>query len=72
MAQRRGFGALTPERRAEIASQGGRAAHARGTAHRFTKDEAAVAGRKGGIASARRKDAAVSPATPSTDPSGLD
>jgi general stress protein YciG len=32
----------------EIASKGGRAAHAKGTAHEWTSDEARVAGRKGG------------------------
>jgi len=34
----------------EIASKGGRAAHARGTAHQWTVDEARQAGRKGGEA----------------------
>lgn len=46
----RGFAAISPERRAEIASKGGRAAHARGTAHRFTAEEASAAGKKGGSA----------------------
>ena len=36
------------ERQREIARKGGRAAHARGTAHEFTTDEARAAGRKGG------------------------
>jgi general stress protein YciG len=36
------------ERQREIASKGGRAAHAKGTAHEWTADEARVAGRKGG------------------------
>lgn len=35
-------------RQREIASKGGRAAHAKGTAHEWTSDEARVAGRKGG------------------------
>ena len=34
----------------EIASKGGRAAHAAGTAHQFSADEARVAGKKGGLA----------------------
>src|SRR5262249_38048024 len=34
----------------EIARKGGRAAHERGTAHRFSEDEARAAGRKGGAA----------------------
>ena len=35
-------------RQREIASKGGRAAHAKGTAHEWTTDEARRAGRKGG------------------------
>jgi general stress protein YciG len=46
----RGFAAMTLERRREIASQGGRAAHERGQAHEFTSDEARLAGKKGGAA----------------------
>jgi general stress protein YciG len=34
----------------EIASRGGRTAHAQGTAHKFSPDEAREAGRKGGKA----------------------
>jgi len=34
----------------EIASRGGRAAHAHGTAHKFSTEEARAAGRKGGEA----------------------
>ena len=34
----------------EIASKGGRAAHQKGTAHRFTTEEAKAAGSKGGKA----------------------
>ena len=44
----RGFAALTPERRRELASKGGKAAHAVGTAHQFTSEEARPAGAKGG------------------------
>jgi len=39
---------MSPERQKEIASKGGRAAHAKGTAHEWTPDEARTAGRKGG------------------------
>ncbi len=46
----RGFAAMSPEKKREIASKGGRAAHAKGTAHEFTPDEAREAGRKGGQA----------------------
>jgi general stress protein YciG len=46
--ERRGFASMSPEKQREIASKGGRAAHAKGTAHEWTSDEARVAGRKGG------------------------
>lgn len=48
MKKLQGFASLSPERRSEIASQGGKAAHKKGTAHRFTSQEAQAAGRKGG------------------------
>ena len=37
-----------------IASKGGRTAHEKGTAHKWTVEEAREAGRKGGAASHRR------------------
>jgi len=40
----RGFASMDPERQREIASQGGRAAHASGNAHEFTSAEAQAAG----------------------------
>ena len=40
----------------EIASKGGKAAHVKGTAHEWTSDEAREAGRKGGMASHRRRE----------------
>ena len=45
---KRGFASMDANRQREIASKGGRAAHAKGTAHEWTSDEARVAGRKGG------------------------
>ena len=48
--RRRGFAAMDRERVKAIASKGGRAAHAAGTAHQFSSDEARVAGKKGGMA----------------------
>jgi|GEM_PF-990578 len=48
--RRRGFAAMDRERVKEIASKGGKAAHAAGTAHQFSSDEARTAGRKGGMA----------------------
>jgi general stress protein YciG len=44
----RGFAAMDPQRQREIAREGGRAAHAKGTAHEFTSEEARAAGKKGG------------------------
>ena len=39
---------MSPDKQREIASKGGRAAHAKGTAHEWNSDEARAAGRKGG------------------------
>jgi len=69
----RGFASMDPQRQREIASEGGRAAHERGTAHEFTSEEAREAGRKGGQAraenrSARQRASAQSPM--SSDSSG--
>lgn len=44
----RGFAGMDDDKQREIASEGGRAAHERGTAHEFTPEEARDAGRKGG------------------------
>jgi general stress protein YciG len=49
----RGFASMDPERQREIASEGGRAAHASGNAHEFTSEEARAAGRKGGESRSR-------------------
>ncbi len=46
----RGFASMDTGKQREIASKGGKAAHAQGRAHEFTPDEARVAGRKGGEA----------------------
>lgn len=43
-----GFASMTKEKQREIASKGGKAAHAQGTAHEWTSKEAAEAGRRGG------------------------
>ena len=52
---KRGFAALSPELRREISKRGGVAAHQAGTAHEFSADEARAAGRKGGLASGKKK-----------------
>lgn len=41
----RGFAAMTAEQRRALGSKGGRTAHARGTANKFTPESASVAGR---------------------------
>jgi uncharacterized protein len=53
---KRGFASMDPSKQREIASKGGKAAHAKGTAHEFTSDEARVAGRKGGEAVSRDRE----------------
>jgi hypothetical protein len=40
----RGFASMDPARQRAIASEGGKAAHERGTAHEFTSEEARRAG----------------------------
>lgn len=45
---KKGFAAMNPEEHRKIASMGGIAAHKKGTAHKFTPEEAREAGRKGG------------------------
>lgn len=56
LKSRRGFAAMSPERQKEIASQGGRAAHQQGVAHEWNKNEARLAGKKGGqVSGIKRK-----------------
>jgi general stress protein YciG len=43
------------QKQREIASKGGKAAHAKGTAHEWTSEEAREAGRKGGMSSHHRR-----------------
>jgi general stress protein YciG len=52
----RGFASMDREKQREIASKGGKAAHAKGTAHEFDSDEARDAGRKGGQAVSRNRE----------------
>jgi general stress protein YciG len=67
----RGFASMDPQRQREIASEGGRAAHEKGTAHEFTSEEAREAGRKGGMArSANRRKAMESGSSGSSHASG--
>lgn len=46
--QRKGFAVMPLAQRRAIASLGGKAAHANGTAHEWTQEQARAAGRKGG------------------------
>ena len=45
---KRGFASMDPEKQRQIAAKGGKAAHAKGTAHEFTLREAIQAGKLGG------------------------
>lgn len=56
----RGFASMDPERQRQIASEGGKAAHEKGTAHEFTSEEAREAGRKGGQARSQNRKKAAS------------
>lgn len=49
----RGFASMDQAKQRAIAAKGGRAAHASGNAHEFSRDEARAAGRKGGEAISR-------------------
>lgn len=65
----RGFAAMDRKKVSEIASKGGKAAHAAGTAHQFSSDEARVAGKKGGVAPhvRRGRGPRITPAAPASD-----
>jgi general stress protein YciG len=52
----RGFASMDRSKQKEIASKGGKAAHAKGTAHEFDSSEAREAGRKGGVAVSRNRE----------------
>ena len=52
----RGFASMDPERQRQIAREGGKAAHIKGTAHEFSSEEARNAGRKGGEAVSRDRE----------------
>ncbi|MEO7560580.1 MAG: KGG domain-containing protein [Nitrosospira sp.] len=47
---KRGFASMDKDKQRAIASKGGKAAHEKGSAHRFTSEEASRAGQKGGAA----------------------
>ena len=53
--KRKGFAVMDPKIVRAISAEGGKAAHAKGTAHTFTREEAAEAGRKGGYVTAAKR-----------------
>lgn len=65
----RGFAAMDRKKVSEIASKGGKAAHAAGTAHQFTSEEARIAGKKGGVAPhvRRGRGPRIAPSAPASD-----
>jgi general stress protein YciG len=52
----RGFAGMDAEKQRELASKGGRVAHEKGTAHKFSSQEAREAGRLGGAAVSRDRE----------------
>ena len=64
----RGFASMNKAAVRKIASMGGKAAHAKRTAHEWTHEEAVVAGRKGGLQSQSRKNKSSAAAPISPDP----
>lgn len=55
---KRGFASMDPQRQREIASLGGRAAHASGNAHQFTSEEARAAGARSHARQAQQQSSA--------------
>ena len=68
----RGFASMDRAKQREIASKGGKAAHQKGTAHEWTSEEARDAGRKGGIASHRRRRELMDQQNPKASPENTD
>ena len=66
----RGFASMDRAKQREIASKGGKAAHQKGTAHEWTSEEAREAGRKGGMASHRRRKQMMDTDSPDTPEAG--
>jgi general stress protein YciG len=69
MTERRkgGFASMDPQLVREIARKGGKAAHAQGTAHRFTSEEGRTAGAKGGRACHKRRLEQMNASSPKFD-----
>lgn len=54
-SSKRGFASMTPEQVRAIASRGGKSAHQQGKAYQWNKEQAALAGSKGGKAPRRSR-----------------
>lgn len=54
--KKRGWAALTPEQRTELARKAGKASQASGNAHRFDSDEAREAGKVGGASVSQNRE----------------
>lgn len=63
----RGFASMDPDEQREIASGGGRAAHASGNAHEFTSEEARRAGARSHINDDNRRGRSSSSGTRKRD-----
>lgn len=53
---KRGFASMSPEKRKEIASKGGKSAHKQGKAYKFDSESARKAGKVGGKAVSENRD----------------
>jgi general stress protein YciG len=62
---------MNPDKQREIASKGGRAAHEQGVAHEWTREQAREAGRKGGLASRKRRSSPAAPSAPEPQDASL-
>jgi general stress protein YciG len=65
--KKRGFAAMDADKKREVARKGGRAAQAKGTAHRFSSEEARHAARRKAEVMNARRQAAQPPPPPSPD-----
>ena len=68
---KRGFASMDGEKQRTIASKGGRAAHAKGTAHEWSSEEARAAGRKGGESRGTRNREFIERNVSGTTPAGF-
>ncbi len=66
--ERRGFASMDRKKQRDIASKGGKAAHHKGNAHEWTREEAQEAGRKGGQASRGGRGRLIVPPNPAPAP----